>query len=286
MADDETAAWEPRGVPAPSALAEARLELHWAIQIPAAVARAVILPLLDDSHTSLAWVAGSAVLAGGITPRGLSLGLRVADLTLVVLDAAGAHRDELPLHGLTYDQGLAWAAERLGGAVRGAPPYDMPAHEVARGAPFRSDDAGALAELARWFSFADRLLGHFVATDPLPGGHTPPARCWPHHFDIATLIELPRRTPMDARTVGLGLSPGDEARAEPYFYVTPWPYPEEPALPDLPIGATWQREGWFGAVLPSSAMFGAPNPSALARQRQVVSFLEVATRASAVMLDA
>jgi hypothetical protein len=284
---DETPDSDPRGIPAPSGLAEARLELHWAIQIPAAVARAEIPPLLDDSHTSLEWVAGDALLAGGVTPRGLRLGLRAATLTLVVLDAAGAHRDELPLRGRTYDEGLAWAADRLGGAARGAPPYEMPSHVVARGAPFRGDDAAALAELARWFAFADRLLGEFAATGPLPGGHALPVRCWPHHFDIATLIELPRRTPMDTRTVGLGLSPGDESRPEPYFYVTPWPYPDDPAPPELPSGAAWQREGWFGAVLTSSALFAAaPDISTPDRTQRVLSFLEAATRASAVMLGA
>jgi hypothetical protein len=282
----ETTAFEPHGVPAPSALAEARVELHWAAQILAAVARAEIPPLFDDSHTSLTWVASGSLLAGGLTPRGLRLGLHAAELTLVVLDASGAHQDQRPLRGLTYDEGLTWAARHFGGAARGAPPYEMPAHAVGRGAPFRGDDAAALAELARWFSSADRLLGAFAATGSLPGGHSLPVRCWPHHFDIATLIELPRRTPMDVRTVGLGLSPGDEAREEPYFYVTPWPYPGDPVLPDLPPGADWQREGWFGAVLTSSAIFGAPDSSPLARARIVVSFLQAATQASAVMLGA
>jgi hypothetical protein len=282
---DETIVFEPRGVPAPPALADARVELHWAAQIPAAVARAEIPPLLDDSHTSLAWIAGDALLAGGLTPRGLRLGLRVSELTLVVLDAAGRHGDELSLRGLAYDEALAWAAQRLGGAAGGAPPYEMPAHAVARGAPFRGDEA-ALAELARWFASADRLLGAFAATVPLPGGHDLPVRCWPHHFDIATLIELPRRTPMDVRTIGLGLSPGDDARREPYFYVTPWPYPQDPALPDLPPGAAWQREGWFGAVLTSSAIFTGRDTSPLARAQLVVSFFDAATRASAAMLGA
>ena len=63
------------------------------------------------------------MLAGSVTPRGLRIGLRAAELTLVVLDAAGAHRDELRLHGLTYDDGLSWAAQRLGGAARGAPHF-------------------------------------------------------------------------------------------------------------------------------------------------------------------
>jgi hypothetical protein len=57
----------------------------------------------------------------------------------------------------------------------------------------------------------------------------------------------------DAPSVGIGLSPGDEGIAEPYFYVTPWP-PPPPAeeLPRLSTGGRWHRAGWTGAVLTGS----------------------------------
>jgi hypothetical protein len=74
-------------------------------------------------------------------------------------------------------------------------------------------------------------------------------RCWPHHFDIATLIQIdPPHLGEGARSIGVGMSPGDASYAEPYWYVTPWPYPSQDQLGCLPAGA-WNRRGWTGAVL-------------------------------------
>ena len=52
-----------------------------------------------------------------------------------------------------------------------------------------------------------------------------------------------------ARSIGVGLSPGDAGNDQPYFYVTPWPYPNAADLPDLASGGTWQTLGWTGALL-------------------------------------
>ena len=111
-------------------------------------------------------------------------------------------------------------------------------------------------------------------------------RCWPHHFDLATLVSVPGGAPGDARTIGVGLSPGDGSYAEPYFYVTPWPSPDSPALPELPAGADWHRTGWFGAVLTATAIFHDAGGSPPTRARMVREFLDVASRASRVLLGA
>ncbi len=44
------------------------------------------------------------------------------------------------------------------------------------------------------------------------------------------------------------MSPGDGSYAEPYWYVTPWPYPAAERLPELDTGR-WHTDGWVGAVL-------------------------------------
>ena len=49
--------------------------------------------------------------------------------------------------------------------------------------------------------------------------------------------------------VGVGLSPGDEAYREPYWYVSPYPRPENAAVSPLPNGGRWHRDGFFAAVL-------------------------------------
>jgi hypothetical protein len=292
----ETSWFEPRGVPFPVALADARVELHWAAQVIAAVARALIRAVPDDSHTSLEWLPSTRLLAGKTTPRQLRIGLRPTDLTLVVVDGAGAVGHELPLAGRKLDEALAWASDRMGGAALGPPPYEMPEHAVAHGGVFRGDDLAACAELGRWYASADRCLraGAFLQQEVKPDDiqQASPVRCWPHHFDIATLITLPPLASGGggARSIGVGLSPGDGSYAQPYFYVTPWPYPKDPPLPPLPGGGVWHQTGWFGAVLTGAAVCaGGPGGAGVdpgAGATIVSEFLRVAARASSALLAA
>jgi len=286
----ETNAFEPRGVPAPTMLADARVELHWAAQIVAAVGRALIAAAPDDSQTSLEWLEAERSFLGGATPRGLRLGLRPADLTLVVHDSQdrnGAPRRELPLAGRTLDEARGWAAEAFGALATVVPPYVMPPHPVARGGTFTGDDREALAELERWYASANRLLCEVRRTPSHAPVQAAPVRCWPHHFDIATLLELSPGASGETRTIGVGLSPGDASYAEPYFYVTPWPYPQRrdgSDLPRLPAGALWHQTGWFGAVLTATAIFAEASGSPSTRTGAVSQFLDVAAGAAATLL--
>ena len=52
-------------------------------------------------------------------------------------------------------------------------------------------------------------------------------------------LDSGKGTVESARTIGVGLSPGDENISEPYFYVTPWPYPPPAKLPKLPEIGAW-----------------------------------------------
>jgi hypothetical protein len=267
------ATFEAVGHPAPSALGPTRVELHWAAQVPAAAARALVVPAPDDSHTSLEWLAGRALLAGVPTPSGLRAALRPADLTLLALGQDDAPVAEMPLAGRTLDEALRWMTQALRARADvelDRPRYEMPHHPVAEGARFADDRASAArVELARWYAAADHVL-RTVARDA-PGASA--VRCWPHHFDIATL--LPGSSGAGS-TVGVGLSPGDPSYPEPYFYVTPWPSPPNPSPPSLPAGARWHREGWFGAVLGGDVVVAA-EPSA--RGAVVGGFIDSAVRA-------
>ena len=131
-----SAVFEPRGIPAPAALAEARVALHWAAQIVAAVGRALIPAVPDDSHTSLEWVEEERLLLGGVTPAGRRVGLRPADLTLVSREARVGARSEFALPGRTLDDARSWLADAVGVVPTVVPPYEMPAHAVARGGSF------------------------------------------------------------------------------------------------------------------------------------------------------
>jgi len=224
--------WKRTGSIDPLALADARLQLHWAAQAVAGVGRTLNIARPDDSHTNFCWSeVHQALLQEPI--EGVQCGLRLSDLTVIV---TGAKADELPLRGRTLDEAFAFVESHVGQRLH-RPNVDLPDHPVARGVRFDADESD-LAELARYFADAASVLGDG-------------ARCWPHHFDIATLITLSGHGE-DARTIGTGLSPGDAGSAEPYYYVTPWPYPDPSRLGTLTIGR-WNTVAWTGAVLPASS---------------------------------
>ncbi len=108
-------------------------------------------------------------------------------------------------------------------------------HPAAEGRAFdRENDAEALPELAlaRYYGNVDRILRE--------------VRCWPHHFDIGTVVDL--KSTAEGCSIGLGLSPGDESYDQPYFYVNPYPNPDLSALPPLLAGDHWHTQGWMGVV--------------------------------------
>ena len=75
-------------------------------------------------------------------------------------------------------------------------PYDIPAHPVAAGGRYSgAADRPAFAELARWFEAADDILDEVKSRLTDIGSASGAVRCWPHHFDIATLLSLGRGDP-------------------------------------------------------------------------------------------
>jgi len=234
----------------PLTLTDARLQAHWAAQLAATVGRTLATPRPDDSHTSFRWVDARDALVQADRRRS---GLRLRDLTLLLGD------DELPLHGTTIDEAFAWIEQRAPG-VRKELDSPLPHHAVAGGAAFDATDRARFEELARYYRLANTLLRE-VRDD---------VRTWPHHFDIATLLEFDG----GAKSIGAGLSPGDESLPQPYWYVNHSPHDATRTFPPLAGGGTWNAEGWIGAILPAS------------RQGDPRAFLESAIDASRMLINA
>lgn len=267
LRDQLTSNWIKLGGVSPDALVDARLQAHWALQISAAAAHSQIKPAPDDSHTSLDWIDRLQTLVSEEIPGGFRVGLRVRDLQLRLMNKQGEDYATLNLSGRTLNVGIKWLQDQLkeeaglDGLPRiERPEYDMPEHAVGTNERFECDSA-ALGELARWYANADRALQLYAAREP----DASRVRCWPHHFDVATLLELG-----DERTIGVGMSPGDGSYRQPYFYVTPWPYPKG-ELPVLRGGGTWHRRGWTGAVLTGSKLVA--NSSAERQVQALTDFL-------------
>jgi hypothetical protein len=268
--------WEPLGRVSAERLADARRQLHWAAQAASTVGKRLLDHRPDYSEQSFRWIEEARALAQGTVSAAQPFrsALRPSPPGLLLLDGDGRTLRELPLDGHTLEEAFRWLEDEIAGLLGRAlePPLDrsaeIEAHPVASGAPFSAADADAFAELGAWFGNAHRLLTAVVANNPGASA----VRCWPHHFDIATLISLDSgRDAETARSIGAGLSPGDTGRPAPYIYVTPWPYPSPENLPELEGGGIWNTAGWVGAVLESAVLLDGTGDPAPRAERFVAS---------------
>jgi hypothetical protein len=283
--------WDSLGSVAADALIEARLELHWAAQAAAAPGKQLLPQQPDYGQQSFAWDGAAGALAQGTVagPSPFRSALRPSPPALLLLSPHGEVLAELALAGHTLDDAFDWLtreAEAHLGRSLGQPlerPAEMPPHAVGSGAPFAAAEPAAFAELAALFALADTALRQAICGELEASA----VRCWPHHFDLATLVMLepgegPAADPESARSIGLGLSPGDGGRALPYFYVTPWPYPKGQTLPPHGGGGNWNLAGWVGAVLEYPRILATATGEA--RQQQVDAFLASALAACRTLL--
>lgn len=251
--------WQPLAASPPEGLIDARRQIHWAAQIASSIGKTLLDKQPDDSQQAFSWVPGHRCLASGVV-RGsqpFRCALRPADLHLLILSDHDVEQLEMPLSGRTLEQAYHWLEDdvrRQLGRPLPAPlerPAEIEDHAVAQGARFSIRHQAAFEEIARHFSNAHLLLKeHAAGRDGAS-----PIRVWPHHLDIAVLITVKEAGgDEEAHTVGVGMTPGDGDYPLPYLYVTPWPYPTDPGLPNLPSGSHWHTEKWTGAVLPAEEL--------------------------------
>ncbi len=271
--------WETLGTPSPDGLTETRLQLHWAVQLVAAAPLALREAKADTSHANLGWITPTSTFVarevGSTSP--IHLGLNIPDFSLVVLAADLGTLDTLVLEGMTLDQAYAWVTDALArhgaGRVEPAALYrpgkDFPDHALRSGDQFTGGDESARVELARWYNNALLVLSDVARVEPGASA----VRTWPHHFDMATLITIEEADePEGTRCISVGLSPGDSDYDEPYFYATPWPYPEHATLSPLAGRGLWHMTGWTGAVLKGTRLVeGADGPTQEERARKFLA---------------
>lgn len=256
-------------------LSDSRLQLHHAVQFGAAAGISFLDCRSDDSHTNLEWVPTISALASRVIParKPFRIGVRPADLTLLIITERDQPIARYRLHGRTIVEATQWIREQL--AALGADAvrytlkrdYDVPAHPVALGDSFDASERSQFEELSKWFANGASILGSLArsfhdATE---------VRCWPHSFDIATLIPV-----APERTIGVGLEPGDSYYAEPYFYVSMDPHPSAAQARSRPLWGrgTWHTRDWMGAILTGSRL-----ESASKQEWQVREFIDSAVSA-------
>jgi hypothetical protein len=270
----------------PLNLTGARLQLHYAIQCIAAVGAALAEPLPDDSHVSLTWNSVLEVFMG--TPIRAETPFRVAldpiTLTAGLINPQNRVFASFPLHQKTLAEALDWHCRELSQlgvntrqiALLTYPP-DFPDHPLGHGARF---DAYQFIperwELTLYYANTFPLLQEIVTETE----DATPIHIWPHHFDMAILIDVPGKKDGESMTIGVGLSPGDETYPEPYWYVSPYPYPPTDNLPPLSSQGFWHTHPWVGAILTASRL-NQDSP----QDQQLRAFLQSAIQASQTLLS-
>ena len=256
------------------ALIEAREQTHQAVQLVAMVGRALHPKSEDDHFANMEWLDGFQALVSNQPPKyPVRAALQVAEFKLRVIENDQL-KSEFALHNRTLDEAMIWITnefKQLGIDTSGFNldlPYEMPVYATADGKAFELTDKAAFQELALYFANADMFLREIA----LKHKGASPVRCWPHHFDIATLITLGKGKSSEYdKSVGMGLSPGDRQVEEPYFYISPWPYPmDEPdEFPELKGGGQWHSDGWMGAFFQASEIIKGEN-----QEQRIRDFLE------------
>ncbi|MEP6491081.1 MAG: hypothetical protein ABJF01_00295 [bacterium] len=265
-------------------LVDARLQVHHAAQLVSALGISYLVHEPDDSHTNLEWLDALGALAGRpIMGSSLIRGaVRFHPLALLTLDDHNAPRATMPLHGVTITGAAEWMRARLAecdldpAAYTLDKHYTIPSHRVAGAGAFDDSAAAAFENLSRFYSDASLALEQIAGATP----NAAPVRCWPHHFDIATLLEVTDESGAAARkTISLGMTPGDAYYHEPYFYASMYPSPSTDGVrPPLEGRGDWHSLDWLGAVLPGSRLVAST------QQTQVDAFLSSAVAACTSLL--
>ena len=239
----------------PKALDKARALAHKGAQFPSMAARANLTAKDDDSHSNLSWNAAEARFLSQPIDHGdktFRVGLSISPLRLMLIDEDQT-LGVLELENVSCSDAVQWLDIRLEevGLNKASGvyiPYELPP-EVSKISEFSTtSEVKQLVELSVWFDLAHTVLSKFVAEKSILVPGPSPVRCWPHHFDIATYVDLETGNSETTRGIGVGMSAGDSFYNQPYFYVNPWPHLKSSQLPQLPVPGNWHRDGFIGAI--------------------------------------
>jgi len=254
-------------------IGKARRMVHEAIQFIASTGISYVQKRQDDSHTNCEWSRSLKSFVGNVFGKEnkICLGLNISELKLLVLKENWTFIEELILNNKSLDDVMIWLEKNIKNSGLNfnqftlEKHYEIPANTIFNGGIFKLANKQAFQELSDYFTNADLILRAYIRGLT----NATPVRCWPHHFDIATLLNIGEE---NLQSIGIGLSPGDNNNPAPYFYVTMWPYPdlEKVSLPDLLIG-NWNVEGWIGASLTASEMI--KNTDEQSQSEMVIDFV-------------
>ncbi|KAA3617142.1 MAG: hypothetical protein D8M58_03885 [Calditrichaeota bacterium] len=266
-------------------LKQVRLQLHQASQLLAATGVSFVQNKADDSHTNMQWLDDLKAFESSAfgSHMQLRLAINFEQLKLILMDEDHDF-SEFNLHGKTNEQAISWYNNALKSSNFDPSKltlklhYEIPKTDQANGAPYDLFDPELFKEHSNHFSNANLVLQKIASQ--YKGASN--VRCWPHHFDLGMLIVIEENTdPEKMKSIGVGYSPGDDNYDEPYYYVSPWPYPHYSKLKneELPGNGKWHITGFVSAILTASDFQNEKN-----QQQAVMDFLEKTIKISKSMI--
>lgn len=287
LMENRTSYWQLLSPVSAEALLPATRQLHYATQLIAALAKALLAKKEDDSHTNMEWFAGADALASNIVSgkESFRLALVFPDFTLQCWNAENQPIATFTLAGKTVGAAIDWIIESLQTHFAIELKKDalfkqleIPENLSVSSNIFEPTEVSALQQLANYYHNSHFLIMDSVARFE----YASTIRTWPHHFDIGSYIPLS----FDAqqapdKSIGIGLAIPDVVVDDFYFYITPWSKTDDlsaASLPSLPVGGYWNQQHWTGAVLKMSALNTLS--TATAQLEAATIFLEAALSAS------
>ncbi|MEM7549115.1 MAG: DUF5996 family protein [Bacteroidota bacterium] len=251
---------------------ETKNTLHQAVQLIALVARHIRPRVEDDHYANLNWSPDRSAMLGNILElegHNYRAGMQLSTLKIFILKDNN-EVDHFSLIGKTYEEAFEILKEKWSragfdtGRFELELPYEIPTYPETDGVTFKIDNPKAAEIIIKCFDTTQTLLEKFKKQHE----HVDQIKCWPHHFDLATLKTFPKKY-KDA-SIGIGFSPGDESIKEPYFYVNCWPYPNSDSLEVKKLNyGSWNLERWVGTTLTYTQILKANN-----QQKAIQSYLE------------
>jgi len=258
-------------------LTNAREQLHQASQLVAAVGRTYNPKVRDDHFANFSWNEELEILQGQEIEgdENFSAALSLKTLNIYLVSSTNELLSNFGLNGKTQKQSLVWLEEQL--AKFGLDetllnlklPYEIPNYPYSKGQEYNIDNTTYFEELSNYYSNTNLVLSLIVKGQV----NASEICCWPHHFDLATLITLNDTGNFETSThIGVGMSPGDSEYNQPYFYLGPWPYPNISLLPEYRGPGEWHTDGWVGGVLTASQLMANSEPEY--HEKIVMNFFE------------
>jgi hypothetical protein len=264
---------------------DALRQQHHAVQFIALVGRHLIPQKPDDSNTNMQYFPEREMLLGNELSNQYRIGLKLSTLELFLLDKELNQIRHISLVGKTRIQVFEELKNVLSESdidisnLKDELHYDIPAHSVASGAAFTTENSIYFKENVLHFHNSKTVLEAIVADYKDAAA----VRVWPHHFDTGTFIPLSFNISGEiTRYIGLGFAIPDSMVDEPYCYISFWSADSTEninTLSPLEIGE-WKIPDWNGAVLKLSEIRN--NNSARSQYEMVYQFfksgLDIITR--------